>query len=284
MQPGEGGRPGFLDQPPTPAWQRIRHPWRARATLCSMSPVPAWSLAGVPTLPGVYLFRDAAGVVLYVGKAKSLRARLASYRRPGGDGRVQMPFLEAEARALETIVTRTEGEALLLEDALIKQHKPRHNVRLKDDKSFLMLRIDYAERFPRLKLVRARQPRSDRAGGRSRLFGPFPSSSSVRRTLADLHRVVPLRDCPDSVMDHRTRPCMKHQIGLCAAPCVGAIDAASYADLVARAARILAGETTELEQELERRMQAAVREIDLRGLSAAQVREIRSGRAGSPAG
>ncbi len=222
-----------------------------------MTPEPTWSLEGTPSRPGVYLFRDAASRVLYVGKAKSLRARLASYRRAGGDGRLLIRFLDAEARAVETIVTRTEGEALLLEDALIKQHKPPHNIRLKDDKSFLMLRIDHAERFPRLKLVRAHHPREGKPGGRSRLFGPFPSASAIRRTLSDLHRIVPLRDCPDAVMNHRSRPCLKHQIGLCAAPCVGGIDEAGYAELVARAARILGGETGDLEAELERCMTEA---------------------------
>ena len=120
---------------------------------------PAWSMEGVPAKPGVYLFRDAEGRVLYVGKARSLRARLASYRRKGGDGRLGVWFLERDAVAVETIVTRTEQEALLLEDALIKQHKPPHNVRLKDDKSFLMIRIDDGERFPRPKFVRAHSPK-----------------------------------------------------------------------------------------------------------------------------
>ena len=179
---------------------------------------PAWSLDGVSTRPGVYLFKDAKGQVLYVGKARSLRARLASYRRPGGDGRLMIAFLEHDARSVETIVTRTEVEALLLEDTLIKQHKPPHNVRLKDDKSFLMLRLDRDDHFPRLKFVRAHRPKEGQPGGRSRLFVPFATASAVRRTLTDLHRVVPLRDCPDTVMNHRSRPCLKHQIGLCSAP------------------------------------------------------------------
>jgi len=220
-------------------------------------PEPRWTLDGVPRRPGVYLFRDAKGRVLYVGKARSLRARLATYRRPGGDGRLLVQFLEREAHAVETIVTRTEGEALLLEDTLIKQHKPPHNIRLKDDKSFLMLRLDHSERFPRLKFVRAHHPEEGKAGGRSRLFGPYASARAVRRTLSDLHRVVPLRDCPDSVMNHRSRPCLKHQIGLCSAPCVGLVDEAQYGELVARAARILAGDTAELEGDLEERMRAA---------------------------
>ncbi|TDJ66994.1 MAG: excinuclease ABC subunit UvrC [Planctomycetota bacterium] len=215
---------------------------------------PAWSIEGVSTRPGVYLFKGADGTVLYVGKARNLRARIASYRRPGGDGRLMIAFLDKDAKSVETIVTRTEQEALLLEDTLIKQHKPPHNVRLKDDKSFLMLRIDYGERFPRLKFVRAHNPQEGKAGGRSRFFGPFATASAVRRTLSDLHRVVPLRDCPDSVMNHRSRPCLKHQLGLCSAPCVNLIDEPAYAKLVERAARVLAGDITELEDDLERRM------------------------------
>ncbi|MCP3919459.1 MAG: excinuclease ABC subunit UvrC [bacterium] len=223
---------------------------------------PAWSMDGVPTRPGVYLFKDASGKVLYVGKARSLRARLTSYRRPGGDGRLLIAFLDQDAKSVETIVTRTEQEALLLEDTLIKQHKPPHNVRLKDDKSFLMIRLDRGERFPRLKFVRAHNPKEGKAGGRSRFFGPYATASAVRGTLSDLHRVVPLRDCPDSVMNHRSRPCLKHQIGLCSAPCVDLIDQAAYTDLVTRAERILSGDTTELEQDLERRMLDASGELE----------------------
>lgn len=223
-----------------------------------------WSLEGVPELPGVYLFRDESGTVLYVGKARDLRARLLSYRRPGGDGRLGVLFLERDATSVETIVTRTEAEALLLEDALIKQHKPPHNVRLKDDKSFLMLRVDMDERFPRLKFVRAHNPKQRRPGetGRSRLFGPFANSRAVRRTISDLHRVVPLRDCTDSTLENRTRPCLKHQIGLCAAPCVGLVDEAQYKELVQRALDVLGGNTAELEQDLEQRMQAAAGELE----------------------
>ena len=216
-----------------------------------------WTIEGVPERPGCYLFRAKSGDVIYVGKARDLRARLRSYMRPEGDGRWQIPFLIEDAHSVETIVTRTEQEALLLEDSLIKQHKPTHNVRLKDDKSFLMVRVDLSERFPRLKLVRAHQPKQGQPSGRSRLFGPFATSNAVRRTLADLHRVVPLRDCPDSVMNHRSRACLKHQIGLCSAPCVELISAQGYAGLVARAMRVLSGDTQELESDLEHRMQSA---------------------------
>jgi excinuclease ABC subunit C len=218
---------------------------------------PQLQMSSVAERPGVYLFRDGAGAVLYVGKSRSLRSRLQSYRTPGGDGRIGVRFLERDARRVETIVTRTEQEALLLEDSLIKQHRPPHNVRLKDDKSFLMVRIDLDEPFPRFKLVREHRPREGKKGGRSRLFGPYASTRAVRRTLSDLHRVVPLRDCTDSVMQHRSRPCLKQQIGLCCAPCVEGIDEGEYAELVQRALRILSGEVEELERDLDERMRAA---------------------------
>ncbi|HPF15373.1 MAG: excinuclease ABC subunit UvrC [Planctomycetes bacterium] len=216
-----------------------------------------WSIDAIPERPGVYLFRDRAGGVLYIGKAVNLKARLRSYQRPGADGRLNVAFLDRDAERVETIVTRTEAEALLLEDSLIKQYKPPHNIRLKDDKSFLMLRVDLNEPFPRFRFVRAHRPDEDKAAGRSRYFGPFASARVVRRTLEDLHRVVPLRDCPDSVMNHRSRPCLKHQIGLCTAPCVGLIEAPAYAELVERAMQILGGDIAELEQDLLGRMQRA---------------------------
>ena len=223
---------------------------------------PKWSLDGVPQRPGVYLFRDAEQRVLYVGKARNLRSRLTAYRRPGGDGRLGVWFLERDAAAVETIVTRTEAEALLLEDALIKQHKPPHNIRLKDDKSFLMIRVDLDERFPRLKFVRAHSPKQGKGEGRSRFFGPFASSRAVRRTLSDLHRVVPLRDCTDATLNNRSRPCLKHQIQMCAAPCVGLIDEPDYAGLVARAMSVLSGDIRELEEDLRGRMEAASEKLE----------------------
>ncbi|HED65856.1 MAG TPA: excinuclease ABC subunit UvrC [Planctomycetes bacterium] len=233
----------------------------------SIHPWPDTDLGVLKGRAGVYLFRDAEGRVLYVGKSRDLKSRLSTYRAPGGDGRIGVRFLERDAKSVETILTRTEAEALLLEDSLIKEHRPPHNVRLKDDKSFLMIRID-EERFPRLKFVRAHNPKAGKKGGRSRFFGPFASSRAVRRTLSDLHRVVPLRDCADSVLEHRTRPCLKHQIGLCSAPCVGKIDEKEYGRLVERAVRILSGDTSELETDLERRMRTAseAREYELAAL------------------
>ncbi|MCY2960498.1 MAG: excinuclease ABC subunit UvrC [Planctomycetota bacterium] len=217
---------------------------------------PDIDLGSIPEQPGVYLFRDVSGAVLYVGKSARLRDRVRTYRS-GGDGRWQIRFLDAEARTVETIVTRTEQEALLLEDTLIKTHKPPHNVRLKDDKSFRMLRIDLSDAFPRLKFVRAKNPDVGREGGRARFFGPFASSGALRKTLSDLHRIVPLRDCPDHVLNNRSRPCLKHQIGLCSAPCVGLISAGEYAALVDKAARILSGDVEDVRADLEARMRSA---------------------------
>ncbi len=217
--------------------------------------------AALPTSPGVYQFKNDRGTVLYVGKAQNLRSRVRQYVS-GGDGRIRIPALVERSTIVDVLITGNVKEALLLENELIKQHKPPHNIRLKDDKSFLMLRIDQGERFPRLKFVRAHSPKVGDPGGRSRFFGPFATSSAVRRTLSDLHRVVPLRDCPDSVMNHRSRPCLKYQIKQCSAPCVGLIDAREYADLVERAARILSGDTGELERDLEQRMSAASERLD----------------------
>jgi excinuclease ABC subunit C len=215
-------------------------------------------LGQVPSGPGVYLFKDASGKVLYVGKGANLRARLSNYRRMATDERLNVRFMEKDARSVETIVTRTEKEALLLEDSLIKTRKPPHNIRLKDDKSFLMLRLDLDERFPRLKFVRAHSPKVG-ASGRSKLFGPYASARRARATLGALHRVVPLRDCPDSVLNHRTRPCLKHPLGLCSAPCVGVIGAAEYAQLVDKAARVLSGDAEDVERDLEARMREAAK-------------------------
>ena len=219
-------------------------------------------LGEVPSDPGVYLFKDSEGKVLYVGKAANLRARLASYRRMATDERSNVRFMEKDACEVETIVTRTEKEAFLLEDSLIKTRKPPHNIRLKDDKSFLMIRLDLDERFPRLKFVRAHSPKAGAPsgkGGRSRLFGPYASARRVRSTLEALHRVVPLRDCPDVVLNHRTRPCLRHPLGLCSAPCVGLIGEPQYAHLVDKAARVLSGDAADVERELDREMREASR-------------------------
>ncbi len=209
----------------------------------------------LPDSPGCYLFKDGKGRVLYVGKAGSLRKRVASYLRPGGDGRISIRFLENEARDLDFVATNTAQEALLLENTLIKKFRPKHNLKLKDDKAYLMLRIDLEEPWPWFRFVRRR--RSDKA----RYIGPFASAGAIRRTLRILHRVTPMRDCSDGVFQGRTRPCLKAQIGRCPAPCVGEISREDYMVLVHRAIRILEGRSGDLVQDLENRMRKAAEEL-----------------------
>ncbi|MGK0202080.1 MAG: excinuclease ABC subunit C, partial [Planctomycetota bacterium] len=209
-----------------------------------------------PTGPGVYLFRDAADTAIYVGKAADLRSRVRSYLKPGGDGRYQLRFLENEARDVEFIATATEQEALLLENTVIKKHKPRYNIKLKDDKAFLLLRLDRSEQWPWFRFVRRR--RDDGA----QYFGPFASAKSARRTLRLLHKIVPLRDCSDAVLNNRTRPCIKHQIGRCPAPCVDLVTTDAYNRLLDQAVRILGGEIGPLVQDLKKRMAQAAADLE----------------------
>jgi len=213
-------------------------------------------VARFPTGPGVYLFRDVAGKVLYVGKAADLRARVRSYLTPGGDGRYQLRFLEHDAHDVEFIATGTEQEALLLENTVIKKHKPRYNIKLKDDKAFLLLRLDRREEWPWFRFVRRR--RDDAA----MYFGPFASAKAARRTLRLLHKVVPLRDCADAVFHNRTRPCIKHQIGRCPAPCVDLITREEYDVLLDEAVRILRGEIGPVVQGLKQRMAKAAEALE----------------------
>lgn len=221
-----------------------------------MDPRIAEKTSRFPTGPGVYVFLGADGAALYVGKAADLRARVRSYLKPGGDGRYQLRFLAAEATDVEFIATATEQEALLLENTVIKKRQPRFNLKLKDDKSFLLLRLDRREAWPWYRLVRRRQ--DDGAS----YFGPFASAKAVRRTLRLLHKVVPLRDCGDHVFHNRTRPCIKHQIGRCPAPCVGLVDAEAYAALLDRSVRILRGEAGPVLAELRGRMQDAAANLE----------------------
>ena len=166
----------------------------------------------LPTGPGVYRWRDATGRVLYVGKAANLRTRVRSYLRDGGDGRVLVRLLMRRATDVDVISTHTPEEALLLENTLIKQERPPYNLRLKDDKSYLLVRVDRTHPYPRLRLVR----KIKRDG--AQYFGPFASAKGVRRTLRFLRTMYPLRTCSDRELDERIRPCLYYQIGRCAAP------------------------------------------------------------------
>jgi excinuclease ABC subunit C len=194
----------------------------------------------LPPGPGVYLFKDGAGEVLYVGKAKSLRARVRGYFRTRGDGRLFVRFIEQRVHDVDVVATRSEKEAFLLENNLIKQHQPRYNIRLKDDKSFLHLRVDAKHPFPAI--VPMRRPRKDGA----RYFGPYASARGIRTTLRMLRTIFPLRDCRDAEFANRTRPCLKHQIKMCCAPCVGYVTPGQYQELLEGTLRVLQGHTDEV--------------------------------------
>jgi excinuclease ABC subunit C len=219
----------------------------------------------LPTGPGVYRFLAADGGVLYVGKAVDLRARVRQYFQ-GHDGRAMVPFLVAEAADVAVVVTRTEKEALLLENTLIKQHQPRYNARLRDDSSFLHLRLDPREGWPMLRL--ARRPRDDGA----RWFGPYASASRARETLAWAQRVFPLRTCSDAELATRRRPCLLHQMGRCAAPCAGLVSRDAYGTLVEAASRLLSGQKAGAVADLQRRMAEAA--DALRFEDAARLRDL----------
>ena len=209
---------------------------------------------GAPRGPGVYLMKGRDGEVLYVGKARDIRSRLRSYAG-GTDGRFMIPFLVGRLDDVEFIVTATEKEALLLENTLIKEHRPRYNVDFRDDKAYFHIRIDPREPFPRYQLVR--RPRKDGA----RYFGPFPSSTSARETLSFLHGLFPLRTCRDADFRGRRRPCLEYQIRRCSAPCTGLIEAGPYAALVRDSLAFLEGRERVLLADLRRRMEKAAEDL-----------------------
>ncbi len=214
-------------------------------------------LQGLAAGPGCYLFKDQHGEVLYVGKAKSLRARVRSYfQDSSGDSRAFIPFLRKSVGDLETIVTATEKEAAILENSLIKEYKPRFNVKLRDDKEYLNLRISQEHPWPRLELVR--RPDADKA----RYFGPYHSATAARRTLHLVEKHFQLRTCSDRELEMRRRPCLQYQIKRCPAPCVYEVDRAYYAQQVRAVCLFLDGRHDELSAELETRMRDASRNLE----------------------
>jgi excinuclease ABC subunit C len=211
-------------------------------------------LETLPPEPGCYLMKDRAGEVVYVGKASSLRSRVRSYFDSGrGDDRAFVALLDGLLGDIEVIVTRSEKEAVLLENELIKKHKPRFNVRLRDDKDFIVLRLDSKHPYPRLEVRRAREPRRPDA----RYFGPYSSASSIRETLRVVNRHFQLRTCSDHVFDHRKRPCILYQIHRCPAPCVYDVAHEEYQRSVEDAVEFLEGRESELVPRLRGRMEEA---------------------------
>jgi len=209
----------------------------------------------LPHSPGVYLFRDEAGKVVYVGKATDLHGRVRSYLRAEGDGRLVTSHLARRIADLDYIVTSNEKEALLLENTLIKRHRPRFNVRLRDDKAYLCIRVDTRHAWPRLHMVR----RFRRDG--ALYFGPFSSAKAVRRTIRTLGAIFPLRLCNDRVLESRDRPCLYHQLKRCSAPCVGLVAPEEYRRMVDGLLDLLRGRTGDLLETLRARMGEAAREL-----------------------
>jgi excinuclease ABC subunit C len=243
-------------------------------------------LDGLPPQAGVYLFKDKKGTVVYVGKAKSLRARVRSYfQDSNGDARAFIPILQRTIGDLDTIVTANEKEATILENNLVKEHLPRFNVKLRDDKDFITLRLGLgrglghvagvgagprasvegpSERegrthagtdWPRLEVVRRPTPE------RARYFGPYHSATAARRTLHLVNKHFQLRTCSDVEFANRRRPCLQHQIKRCPAPCVLPVDRAWYGEQVDAVAKFLEGRHDELSHELEEKMKRAAREM-----------------------
>jgi excinuclease ABC subunit C len=211
----------------------------------------------LPAAPGCYIFRDAKGDVLYVGKAKSLRSRVRSYfQDSNSDTRAFLPFLRRQVSDFETIVTGSEKEATILENHLIKERKPRYNVKLRDDKEYLNLRLSSEHEWPRLELVR--RPKPDGA----RYFGPYHSATAARRTLSVVEKYFKLRTCSDRELASRKRPCLEYQIKRCPGPCVLEVDKDAYAAQVHAVALFLAGRHDELTRELKSRMAEASERLE----------------------
>lgn len=200
--------------------------------------------------PGVYRMLNAASEVLYVGKARNLRARVSNYARPSGHS-ARIARMIHETASMMFLTTRTEVEALLLEQNLIKQLKPRYNVLMRDDKSFPNILISGEHAFPQIKKHRGAKKE------KGSYFGPFANAGAVNRTLNQLQKVFLLRNCSDAMFESRTRPCLQFQIKRCSAPCVGRISEAGYAELVADAKLFLEGKTTTVQADLARGMAEA---------------------------
>jgi excinuclease ABC subunit C len=204
-----------------------------------------------PTSPGVYIMKDETGKVIYVGKGLNLRKRVASYFTRSGDSRYQIRFLMNRVNTIDWIVTDTEKEALILENSLIKEHRPRYNMSLRDDKTYFSLRLDPAEEFPRITIIR----KVLRDG--ARYFGPYSSATAAREVLKELCRTFPLRHYPLRNCRQRKRPCLYYQLKQCSAPCFGKITQKEYAGLVEGATLFLSGRDRDIVRIYRERMAAA---------------------------
>jgi excinuclease ABC subunit C len=218
----------------------------------------------LPGRPGVYRMLDGDGQILYVGKARNLKSRVASYFQPS-NVQPKVQALIAKTANMEVTITNSDTEALLLEYNLIKKHRPRFNVVLRDDKSFPYLHLETQHEFPRLNFYRGSRKEP------GKYFGPYPSAGAVRDTLQQLQKLFRIRNCDDTYFANRSRPCLQYQIQRCTAPCVGLVSKENYARDVSAAIKVLEGRNDEVGEELGRRMDAAAARLDFE--EAAQLRD-----------
>ena len=221
-------------------------------------------LKSLPHLPGVYLMKDSTGLVIYVGKAKSLRSRVRSYFA-GGDGRHSIQYLVPRIVDIETVVTKDERQALILENDLIKKYKPHYNIRLKDDKAHLLVRIDLNHSWPRIELVRKEY------GDNAKYIGPFVFGYELKTVLEVIRTTLPLRTCSDRVIMNRVRPCLEYQLKRCAGPCCIEISRAKYLGWIEDAVDLLEGKNKDIFGTLNNAMEKA--SDDLRFEDAARFRD-----------
>ena len=212
-------------------------------------------LKNLPSLPGVYVMLNKNGFYLYVGKANNLRKRLRSYFGPASRS-ARLTRLIAQVADIQLHITNTESEALLLENNLIKAHRPRYNILLRDDKSYPYIRLTIDQDFPGLSLYRGnlKQP--------GKYFGPFSSAGAARETLSQLQKIIPVRQCQDSYFSNRSRPCLQYQIKRCSAPCVGMISSDDYANDIQDSILLLEGKNEKLSKLLQERMKQSAETLD----------------------
>ena len=211
---------------------------------------------GLPARPGVYLFKDADGAIIYVGKAANLRHRVGSYFGAGQKLTPKIVRMVAKIADLEYFVTASEQEALILELNLIKRHHPRYNVSLKDDKTFPYLKIDLDEDWPRVHITRTLKEK----GGR--YFGPFASARSIRQTLKLLKGIFPFRSCSRPITGTDTRACLEYDIGHCLAPCIGLVSRREYAEVIRQVVLFMEGKQERVVKQLKAQMARAAENMD----------------------
>src|SRR3989304_7086250 len=231
-------------------------------------------LKDMPQSPGVYLMKGNKGEVLYIGKAKNIRNRVRSYFRDTTDTRYTVKFLASKVSDIEYLITTNEKEALILEDTLLKKYKPRYNIRLKDDKTYVSIKITLSEKYPRILITR----QIKKEGGRSPLkpapacfklgvcgdkyFGPYASAQKARETVRFIRRLFPLCTCSPSEFRNRIRPCLDYQLGICSAPCVTLVSETAYMEFVNKTIMFLEGKNKELLSELKANMDEASNTFD----------------------